>query len=355
MKFLKKLIQKYRKPTSFPSRFLIISTTGIGDTLWSTPALRALKKKHPKAHLTLLTSPIGKVLLKNNPYIDKVLTFKPSLIGNLKLLLWIFSFRKKGFEAAFIFHTSTKLILPFLSLSNIPKIIGIEKHAKEWKHLLTHPYVLDYVHPTLQRLTLLQEVQVHSEDYDLELILDAADIKKGEDFLHKEGIQKGEILLGFQTSAFRPFKEWPQEHFIQLAHLILEKYKVKFLLLGGEKDKKGLLKLQKKIPSSYVSAGLPIRVNAALIQRLSGMVTNDTGPMHIGLCFHIPLVAIFSPTGPELTWPYNLHPRTQTIAKPMTCELCVRGKCFKPYCMAQITPHEVFQKVEILLDALMGA
>ena len=36
-------------------RFLILSTTGLGDTLWGTPAIRALRECFPTSYIGVVT------------------------------------------------------------------------------------------------------------------------------------------------------------------------------------------------------------------------------------------------------------------------------------------------------------
>ena len=43
---------------------LIISTTGMGDTLWGTPAIRAIKKKFSQVSIDLLIRPQWIALFK---------------------------------------------------------------------------------------------------------------------------------------------------------------------------------------------------------------------------------------------------------------------------------------------------
>ncbi len=53
-------------------RFLILSTTGLGDTLWGTPAIRALRQCFPDSYIGVVTSSIGQALLKYNPRINEL-------------------------------------------------------------------------------------------------------------------------------------------------------------------------------------------------------------------------------------------------------------------------------------------
>ena len=86
-----KLLLAFRFKKTFrrteQARILVVSTTGLGDSLWGTPAIKALRGKHPKGYIALLTSPIGQQLFKNNPHLDEIVVLKNStFFSSLKLL-----------------------------------------------------------------------------------------------------------------------------------------------------------------------------------------------------------------------------------------------------------------------------
>ena len=85
IKALLALAPKGKNPRSGEPRILVVSTTGVGDSLWGSPAIRALRKKHPQGYIALLTSPIGKQLFQNNPYLDEIFTLtNPALLYGQK-------------------------------------------------------------------------------------------------------------------------------------------------------------------------------------------------------------------------------------------------------------------------------
>ena len=57
----------------------------LGDMLCSVPLFAAVRKKFPKAHITLVASPINYEILFSdiNPYIDKVITYRKAPFKNL--------------------------------------------------------------------------------------------------------------------------------------------------------------------------------------------------------------------------------------------------------------------------------
>lgn len=82
--FIKTIVSIFRKrKISFSNNkhFLIVSTTGLGDTLWGAPALRELKASFPKAKISVLTSALGKSVLKHNPHIDTFYIVSDSVLS----------------------------------------------------------------------------------------------------------------------------------------------------------------------------------------------------------------------------------------------------------------------------------
>jgi heptosyltransferase-2 len=86
-----------------------------------------------------------------------------------------------------------------------------------------------------------------------------------------------------------------------------------------------------------------LRELMALIQIGDLLITNDSGPMHMGAALETPLVALFGSTDPMLTGPYG-H-LTQVMQKKVACSPCFKRTCPIDFrCMRQITPEEVLQR-----------
>ena len=75
-----------------------------------------------------------------------------------------------------------------------------------------------------------------------------------------------------------------------------------------------------------------------IIRRAAGLLTNDSGPMHIAASLHVPVFAVFGPTVPEKTGPYgHIH----TILQPnLECRKCLKRQCpsGNPRCHHMIDP-----------------
>ncbi|MGD2246573.1 MAG: glycosyltransferase family 9 protein, partial [Candidatus Aminicenantes bacterium] len=71
-------------------------------------------------------------------------------------------------------------------------------------------------------------------------------------------------------------------------------------------------------------------------------ITNDSGPMHMANALKIPVVAVFGPTDPSVTGPYQ-EPAV-VIKKNVPCWPCSYRACpFDHRCMRNISSEEVYE------------
>ena len=99
-------------------KILIISTTGMGDTLWGTPAIRAVKKKFPQIDIDLLLQPQWQGLFTESPYIRKLIPYHSQWY---RQLLGLPNLLQDRYEHVLIFHANkniSRILLNFCFLSN---------------------------------------------------------------------------------------------------------------------------------------------------------------------------------------------------------------------------------------------
>ncbi|MDQ7056904.1 MAG: hypothetical protein Q9M89_10870 [Persephonella sp.] len=65
-------------------KILVWQTAFLGDLILTTPLLHSIKNLFPDSSLTVITKPFGKDVLKNSPYVDRLVIFDKSkaLRGN---------------------------------------------------------------------------------------------------------------------------------------------------------------------------------------------------------------------------------------------------------------------------------
>ena len=319
-----------------PSSFLIVSTTGVGDTLWATPAIRAIKERFPTAHVAVLTSRIGEEILKYHPLIDALFIFKPSFV-----LFW--RLKKKKFGTIFLFHASQRSVFPFAFFLGPEKLIGTRGINKGLDFLFTQLLDNSSFHEIERRLQIVETVGAKRSTTALEFFFSKTDEQIAETFLKNEDT----IVIGIHPGAQKPFKQWHREGFIRVGQRLKELVNCSIFVTGSEEERSLVEHIASKIPGATATF-LPLRPLAALIKKMRLFIVNDTGPMHIAYSVATPTVALFCPTDPTLCGPYQ-YKQAIVIEKPLTCAPCIKKRCKEPFCLLQISIEEVINACQKLL------
>jgi heptosyltransferase-2 len=103
---------------------------------------------------------------------------------------------------------------------------------------------------------------------------------------------------------YGPAKRWPAERFIAAAQEIQQRTGCRWLVLGGKGDMELAGSITGKLSGSVNLAGrTSLRELCAVLKLSRVLLTNDTGPMHVGAALGTKTVALFGSTSPELTGP----------------------------------------------------
>ena len=106
-------------------KILIFHTAFIGDIVLSTPLVKNIKKLYPNSEITYVTTPAGRVVLSNNPYLKEVIAYdkrgkNKGFKGMLNLAKQL---RNKKFDITYIPHRYLRSSL-ICFLAKIPSRIG---------------------------------------------------------------------------------------------------------------------------------------------------------------------------------------------------------------------------------------
>jgi ADP-heptose:LPS heptosyltransferase len=320
-------------------RFLVLSTTGLGDTLWGTPAIRALRECFPTSYIGVLTSAMGKACLLHNRRIDELFVVQDPVLPQLPLLYGRLS--KKKITHVLNFHTSQRPILPLAAALGAEEVIGTHGINKGLDFLLTHSLDNESMHEIQRRLDIVAQIGAHTLDSSMELFLSSEDEQIAEQFLQGLQIPSYLPLIALHPGAKDGFKQWPASHFVELGNLLVRNLGCRIIVTGSSSEKELVRSIVAQIEGAYAATDLPLLGSAALIKRMDLMISNDTGPMHLALAVKTSTIGLFTPTNPHLCGPYFVD-NALSIAKKTTCSPCLRKKCQEPFCLLQIGVQEVY-------------
>ncbi len=328
--------EKDLPPPKNPKNILIVSTTGLGDTLWATPAIASLKESHPDAKIFVLTSPLGNQVLNNNPHIEKCFVFdKPYFFSFFRCRSQL---KKRSFDCIFIFHSSQRLVFPLCASLNTDHLIGTTKINKGLDFLFTKLYPSKPIHEAQRRLELVSFLGASEEPRSLKFY-----IKNPKNT--SQDLEKSSILL--HPGAKDRYKCWPISCFTDVASQLLKKgFRI---FLSGTPEEQDLIEMiQQKVPEATILKKGSIDYFAKQISQMDLVITNDTGPMHMATALDVPVITLFAPTNPELCGPFHAK-KAIVLQGNRTCTPCLKRKCREPFCLLQTSPSQVLEQAELIL------
>ena len=337
---------------------LVISLRALGDMVLITPIFRLLKNACPFDELTVVVDSIGHEVFLNNPRIDRI--FVIDRIKNRRLPF----FRRikkdfKDFSNLRSLHCEVAIDLfggPRSSLmtllSGASKRLGGSdvQNVKSWFY--THCALINREgeHLVEQKLKIIQPlVPKKEENLPLELFLTDSEKEWGLTYLKRSGMQLGEKIVGFFPGAGWEHRQWPADKWAELGDRIGKDFGVRVVLIGGVRDQPACKKVS-SLMSGHTDIFIQgsIRQTMSIINHLDLFISNDTGPMHIGVALGCPTIALFGPSNKIKYGPWGGNARI--ISKNLPCSPCPQqvDTCWevgreKQECMKLIDVQEVYQ------------
>ncbi|ACI21547.1 glycosyltransferase family 9 protein [Thermodesulfovibrio yellowstonii] len=352
LKIIKKLDQrqtelKYFNPDEVRN-ILVVSSTAIGDTLMSTPAIRAIREKYPKAKIIAHFNVKNMELFENNPHIDGII---PYYRGWKKFFKTIREFRKHKFDVAVILHGNEPQATPMAYLGEARFIVKVP-NSNRFKFLLSNSNELytwdDFTHGVEARLKSAELIGCNIRDKRMVLPIQ----NEGEDFVKKflkqNNIDENNTIIGFQVGASTVSRMWLPERFIELGKKLIQlDSKIKIIITGSPSEYSYCQKIAQSIgKGAVVSAGkIPLKYLPSLIKKLRVLVTGDTGIMHMAIALGTPIIGLFAVSDPNRSGAYYDLDKHFIIKKDRTCEPCISKKCKYPVCMESISVEEVYKVI----------
>jgi heptosyltransferase II len=342
------------------TRSLVIAPQWIGDAVMTEPLMRRLAARGER--LTVGALPWVAPVYRAMAQVAEVVEF-PFQHGGLQ-----FKARRNlardfdgRFDIAYVLPNSIKSALVPL-LAGIPKRVGYLGEARVG--LLTHRLKNP---PKAQRPPMVAFYSRLSGDAEEELLHDRPQLHLEEPVIDAAlanlGQQRGGYVVFAPGAEYGVAKRWPAAHYSALA-MALDR---PVLLLGSAKEaalcEEIAAPVNALIPGRCINlAGKTSLQHAfAAISAAKGVVSNDSGLMHVAAAFSVPQVAVFGSSSPVHTPPLN-H-RAQVIwlkedasyQPPLDCSPCFQRECPLPLdqghlrCLIDVTP----QRVKAGLDTLL--
>jgi len=333
-------------------KILVVDLLHIGDLLFATPALRALRAAFPAAHIALLADAKIDELVRYNRHIDELVSvdkkgYHDKLRNYLGLIRQI---RRRQFDLAINLHPNERASA-IAAFSGAKCIVGLS--AKGFA--LFFDRVTEGrrdIHQADAYLEVLKLIGIESADKGgPEIWVDEGSRRRAQKLWREKFPGEGPVV-GLNPGASWPTKRWPPAAFAALADRLAAEG-IGAALFGGPMDADIAAEILARMengrrPAVAVFTGRTTLLEyAALVKNCRALVSGDSGPMHIAAAQKVPVVAIFGPSDPVRYGPYG-HPEA-VLRAAHSCLGCGRHECERHTCMNDITPEMVMAKVK---DAL---
>ncbi len=290
-------------------KILIFTKNWLGDVVFESAALKAIKENYPDSEITCIAPKRCQLILENYPYVDRVMLFdeKKKEKSLREKIARAKEWKEEGFTKAFLFHRSfTRAWLT--KKAKIPFRAGYKTKGRGF--LLTHAISesSEKLHDTDYFLYLLKASGLKCElGAPYEFYYSNGDEIRMLRLLQKMNIQKNNFLM-FHTGANWEPKRWPMESFFELMKMIQQKAPMPILLTGTNEDAERIWNLTRRaldleMPVISLAGETQIGELGALFSFSRGVVSNDSGPLHIASGVGAKTVALFGPTDEIKTGP----------------------------------------------------
>ncbi len=346
---------------------LIINLTRMGDLLQTTPLMAGFKEANPEVRITLLINSSFVGVCKGIPFIDELIVFdmhgfrdrllnkEYSVIENFRFIEDLIN-RINGKEYDLAMNlTHSRISALMISLVRTREKRGFTVDS-EGHRVIKHPWLRYFFNVVPNREynpfhlvdMYLKSGGVLAERKGLIFEMSGEDEKKSGELLTGQKVEENELLIGIHLGASKSDKTWPVSSFAALADMITAKLGYRILLFGSPSETdlgNEFEKIVKYRPINLIGK-TGIGELAALLNRCSLLISNDTGPLHLATAVGTKVIDIFTANVHFLeTGPYGEgHYVIQADIPCVPCSFNV--KCSNMVCKEVTKPEIVFEVVK---------
>lgn len=326
-----------------PYKILIVAPSWVGDMVMAQSLFKLLKQRDARITIDVLAPAWTFSLLGRMPEVSHAIEM-PLTHGELKLRKrYQLAKALRGYDQAIVLpHSFKSALIPWFA--KIPKRTG-------WAGEFRYPLLND-----IRRLDKKRYPRVIEQFTALALPPDeplpeelpypafhTSTASQDAVLAKYQPVWRGRPVLALCAGAeYGPSKRWPEEYFAQIANKKMEGgWDV--WLFGSQKDRPVTEKIRMLTDNRCedISGRTALSETIDLLSLVSGVVTNDSGLMHIAAALKKPLVALYGSTSPAFTPPLSLD--AKILKLDLDCQPCFERACplLHHRCMRELTPNRV--------------
>jgi ADP-heptose:LPS heptosyltransferase len=332
-------------------KVLVVDLGFLGDSVHLVPALWEIKRHYPAAELHTLSAPVGAEVLRLAPCVDRPWAFplgapSPPWWRHWDLLL---ALRRQRFDAAFNFSGADRTLF-VTALAGARWSVAV---AEGRKHFWSPWLVRDQAPRPSAELPVYEQRRQTLAACGLELSAPRWDLRLPETAVRWAEARVPPGAIHFSINASTPLKEWPLEHWIELARRLLAMASsVRIIATGSAntREQERLRSLAEGVGDDRLTvlpSGMTIAELAAALQRSRLHVGGDSGVLHLAVAVGLPTVALFRRYADASAW-MPAGAAHQVLSVPCPCVDQRQPPCAatgQAACLAQLSPAVVADTV----------
>ena len=325
-------------------KILLVRLRQIGDVVFTTPLVAALRRHYPDAHLTYVVEPAAAPVVANNPHLDDVIVApaRRGLAGLVTDLGLGRRLRSARYDLAIDFHGGPRASL-LTWLSSAPVRVGYNIVGRSWMYTKTvdRPRALRPRHSVENQWDLLAALGVEppTREHDpVEMPLDQDAVASVERRLAEAGVNRHHEIVVVHVSARSPFRRWPIPSFVDTVVALATVPARRVIVTSGPSEQDAARHVIEAARARLDPTGRARVLESseyslaelkALIDRSALYIGGDSGPLHVAATTDVPIVALFGPTPSARSAPWRsaAFPSELIEVDGLPCRPCDQRVC----------------------------
>jgi ADP-heptose:LPS heptosyltransferase len=327
-------------------KIAVLRAGGLGDLIFTLPALGALQDAYPEAEITLLGGSMQTKILSGRPEpVARAITVPPSTGVNgpdtgveedeEELERFFERMREERFDLALQMHGGGGYSNPFVSKLRARVTAGAQADGAPALDRNV-PYVY-FQSEILRYLEITGLVGARTEDLEPRLPVTSEDLSEASNAVP----EAEDTLVAIHPGAGDSRRRWAPEKFAAVGDAVAEAG-ARVAVVGVEEDQALISRIVNSMEHDAfdLCGQLSLRGLAGLLSRCAVVVSNDSGPLHLAGAVGATTVGIY--WGPNLI---NAGPPNRARHRPA---VSWRSSC--PVCGATLFDNDCGHAVSVIAD-----
>jgi lipopolysaccharide heptosyltransferase II len=353
-------------------RILLVRLRLIGDVVFTTPLIAAVRRAYPDARIAYLVEPPAAPIVSGNPHLDDVIV-APRRRGARRILddaALAWRLRKAKYDLVLDLHGGPRSAW-LAWATGAKERIGYDIKGRAWMYTRIAPRAKDLRprHSVQNQWDLLDAIpgwpggRPDPSRDRIEIALDGGADAGMAERLARAGVTPEHELVVLHVSAGNPFRRWPETSFAETAAAMAARNpRRRIVFSSGPSDREAASRIasdtRKRLGSAadrIIDLGeFDLHQLRALIGRSRLFVGGDTGPLHVAAATDTPVVGIYGPTEAVRSAPWRPAsiPTIAVERDDLSCRPCDQRVCVHEdfRCLTGLAPAAVIAAAEQAME-----